>query len=138
MAMMSSGSRAEMNVTPMIDILLVLLIICLVLLPAKPVGEDALLPQPNPNHPENKNPEDIVVLEVLSGNPGGKTRLAINKQEVAWPALHDELERIYLHRATKVMYLRADADLDFEPVADAIDIAHNAGVTQVALMTEKP
>ena len=136
MAMMSARSQAEMNVTPMIDILLVLLIICLVLLPAKPVGEDALLPQPNPGHPEQKSIDDIVVLEVVA-KPGGATRLAINKQEVAWSGLHDELERIYLHRATKVMYLRADGELDFEPVADAIDIAHSAGVTQVALMTEK-
>ena len=64
-------------------------------------------------------------------------RLLLNKHELQWPALHDDLERIFLKRGRKVMFIRADDSLDFEPVAHAIDIAHAAGVTSVALMTQR-
>ena len=132
---MTSGSQADLNVTPLIDVLLVLLIIFMVIIPVKPVGEQALLPEQAAN-PVTSEQKDPIVLELVD-NGSAEPRVLINKEAHQWPALHDDLERIYLHRGQKVMFIRADDSLDFEPVAHAIDIAHAAGVTSVALMTQR-
>lgn len=136
MAMMSGGAKgpvAEMNVTPMIDLLLVLIIIFMVLaVNDKQVGEEAQIPQPA--HGAEVPPERTVVIQVGEGT--GSPRVRINQDEVPWNELHDRLMRIYVSRVEKVAFVKADKRLEFEAVAQVIDVAHHAGIERIGLMTE--
>jgi biopolymer transport protein TolR len=125
---------SEINVTPMIDVLLVLLIIFMVIVPAIPKGENAQTPQPQKNqtHP---NP-DTVVLEMLKGS-GGDLTYTINQQLVAKKDLPSRLASIYANRAQRVLFLKGDDQLSFTEVADVIDISHAAGIDRVGLMTPR-
>jgi biopolymer transport protein TolR len=129
------GPSADINVTPMIDILLVLLIIFMVITPLTPKGLEALVPQPPP--PDQKSaptPERTIVVQLLeSGGP--QPNLKINQDDVTWQNLREQLELIYKLRAEKVMFVKADDDLPFSDVAQVIDIAHAAGVDKVGLIT---
>ena len=132
-----SGLSADPNVTPLIDVLLVLLIIFMVITPLTPKGLDALVPQPPPpNAPKSEPTDRTVVVQVLHG-PGGKPILKINQDEVTWDSLQGRLADIYKTRAEKVMFVKADTDLEFSDVAQVIDIAHAAGVDKVGLITAR-
>jgi biopolymer transport protein TolR len=137
MAMSSSqrGINADMNVTPMIDILLVILIIFIMMLPVTPHGLSAIVPQDSPDsHPQ---PENIVVIQLQDGGAGAPI-VKLNQQPVTWNDLPDELAKIYLKRNNKSAFLKADSELDFQQVASVIDIAHQSGVVYVGLMTKNP
>jgi len=132
----SGKPGAEINVTPLIDVLLVLLIIFMVLTPLHNVGEKALIPQPpRTDLPEIVQPS-VIVLQ-MTPDPAGPVTLRINGQETNWQDLRPKLETIYKQRPDKALFVRADEKLDWEPVAQAIDIAHTAGVVNVGLITAK-
>ncbi len=132
----SGKPGVEINVTPLIDVLLVLLIIFMILTPLHNVGEKALIPQPpRTDLPEIVQPS-VIVLQ-MTPDPAGPVVLRINGEETNWQDLRTKLQTIYKERADKAMFLRADGQLDWEPVAQAIGIAHTAGVGNVGLITAK-
>jgi len=125
-----SSGQAEMNVTPMIDILLVLIIIFMIIIPATK-GQEVNIP----HEPTKSEPETVrTVVIQLHANPTSRADLKINDEAVTWENLRARLMDIYKERAEKVAFVKADADLEFEPVAQVIDIAHAAGVENIGLM----
>jgi biopolymer transport protein ExbD len=121
----------EINVTPMIDVLLVLLIIFMLIVPLIPRGLSASAPQP-PDR--NRSTESAVVLELTNGS-GGETGYRINQQVVALEDLQGRVAEIFANRARREMFVKADGRLAFTKVAEAIDTVRSAGVEQVGLLT---
>jgi biopolymer transport protein TolR len=128
-----SGPQSSINMTPMIDILLVLLIIFMAISPVTPHGLDTLAPQPPPPNQKQNEADDRTVVIVIDKNANVK----INQEDSSWPKLEDRLVDIFKTRAEKVVFVKGDPDLEFQTVARAIDIAHAAGIDKVGLMTPK-
>ncbi len=132
-----SASRAQINVTPLIDVLLTLIVMfMLVVSMDKEHGETAQIPQPPKTGDTTPPIERTVVIELKWTAKDQPPTLQINKQDVARPDLDTFLAKIYLTRAEKVAFVRGDADVDFQYVADVIDVAHHAGVTRIGLLTQ--
>lgn len=132
------GPTSDMNVTPLIDVLLVLLIIFMIITPRTPLGLNALVPQPPKDKNTTTTPNDrTVVVQILQAGGGNQPALKINQEDVTWDKLQGRLEDIYKTRAEKVMFVKSDPDLPFADVAQVIDLAHSAGVDKVGLITAK-
>ena len=126
------GSQCEINVTPLIDVLLVLLIIFMVIVPAIPRGESALVPKPS----DGKSGNAAVVLEVLK-DAADEVSFRINQEAVGRGDLRGRLESIYANRAQRVLFVKGDDQLKFRQIAEAIDIGRAAGVDRIGLLTPK-
>jgi len=127
------GAMAEMNVVPLIDILLVLLIIFMVITPLTPKGLDTLVPQPNPNQQQNQELENkTVVVQVLTND-----KVKINNEDATWDSLGPRIEQIFKDRAEKIAFVKGDNDVLFAEVARAIDIMRGAGIDKIGLITAK-
>lgn len=129
---MGSGGRlnTEMNVTPLIDVLLVLLIIFMIITPMDPHGLFTDVPQQSG---KPASPDTAIVLQLTQAKSGAPS-LAINHQPLLWTDLRNRLVEIYKLRADGVLFIKGDSDVDFEYVAEAIDTAHAANVRRVGLI----
>src|SRR5438067_1321200 len=137
MAMLAGGSKginADLNVTPMIDILLVLLIIFMIMLPEKPTGLDVQIPKEDQTNDQQQIDATIVIQ--LKEADIDQPRLKINQEDVTWGDLSSQLQRIFLKRKDKTAYIQGDDGVAYEYVARVIDTAHGAGIERVGLMSK--
>jgi biopolymer transport protein TolR len=126
------GIVADMNVVPLIDILLVLIIIFMVISPTTPKGLNALVPQPAPLQ-SIKIPEPLsnpIVVQVAANG-----RVKINQDEVSWEDLGVRLDMIFKGRAEKVAFVKGEDNVPFAEIARAIDIMRGSGIDKVGLIT---
>ncbi|SRR6266404_839672 len=127
--------RAEINITPMIDVLLVLIIVFMVVVSmSKEKGLDAKIPQPA-NSAEPQPITRTIVIQIAWTGDKQPPSVKINDEDVRWENLHDRLFDIFKQRAEKVAFVKGDDDVDFEYVADAISIARQSGVDKIGLLT---
>jgi biopolymer transport protein TolR len=122
------GTIVELNVVPLIDILLVLLVIFMII-PHQQLGLKAEIPQKAaapPAAPES----GVVVVQVLADGS-----LRINQQTVEWEALRDRLQEVFRVRANRTAFIRGDDAVEFQLIARVIDVMHTAGISSVGLMT---
>ncbi|MCO4100966.1 ExbD/TolR family protein [Gemmatimonas sp.] len=119
-----SGSlNNEINVTPMIDVLLVLLIIFMMIIPMSRKAIDTQLPDPNPQPQTSQVNPDQIVLEILPDD-----KYAINKEPVERAQLFNRLKTIYDPRPEKIIFIKGDTMAIYENVIWAMDQARGAGV----------
>lgn len=128
-----NGTLSEMNVTPLIDVLLVLLIIFMVVVPSRNLGEKAEVSLPDKRQKIPPAP-DLVVIQLHDLGDGKRPQLTINQQSVAWDGLEPRLQSIYRDRPEKVAFLKGDPEIAFQYVAEAVDLVHRGGAVRVGLL----
>ena len=130
MAMTSGGDHLtnEINVTPMIDVLLVLLIIFMMVIPMSRKAIDLQLPDPTPDDTNSGPPPSQIVLEVLPGNT-----FKINSQPVPKADLARKLKEIYDPRPDKIIFVKGDPAVKYSDVITAMDVARSAGVRVIGI-----
>lgn len=128
------GPMVDMNVTPLIDVLLVLIITFMVITPLTPKGLDALIPQPNPN--KEKENQDVQNRAIVISVDAGRN-IKINQDPVDVRDLGARLEDIFKTRNERIAFVQGDDSLPFQVVAQVIDIAKGAGVDKIGLLPHK-
>jgi biopolymer transport protein TolR len=130
MSLGGKGQRAEINITPMIDVLLVLIIIFMVITPLSPSGLPALVPQATPPDTAAARPvetHEIVISVVADG-------VQLNREPLPIGQLHARLLALFANGGNQVIFLRGEKQLEFRRIAEVIDIAKGAGVNRIAFM----
>jgi biopolymer transport protein ExbD len=127
------GPVSNINMTPMIDVLLVLIIIFMVITPLTPKGLEAIVPQPPPPGAQQTAADQRTVVISIDAQHA----MMINSEPTDETRLASRLEEIFKTRAERVVFVRGDPAIDYSWVATAIDIAHGVGIDKVGLMTAK-
>lgn len=123
------GTVSEMNVVPLIDILLVLLVIFM-MIPPHNKGLHALIPRQSAQSVVVVPPDVVVVVQVLADGS-----LRINQESVQWENLEGRLGEIFKRRAERVAFIRGEKMVEFSVVARVVDVMHTAGIASVGLLT---
>jgi biopolymer transport protein ExbD len=128
----ASGAMSDINITPLIDVMLVLLIIFMVVTPLAQRGLDISLPQPPPpDQPPQETKSNQVVLGLEEG------AITVNKNPVALEELESRLRDIYQARSDKTIFVRATGTVPYGRVVQAMDIAKGAGVERIGIISDK-
>jgi biopolymer transport protein ExbD len=126
------GAMANINITPYIDILLVLLIIFMVITPIRQMDLDVKVPQSSESDTPSAPDPSVIVVSVSE-----TAQIAINGTEQTLSRLGDELQKIYSERSNKNMFISASPKLPYGDVVRVIDIAKGAGVGDIGLVTQE-
>jgi len=124
------GIVSDVNVVPLIDILLVLLVIFMIIPHQK--GLDAALPQQQADRPGPYEPPDTIIVQIASD---GSVR--VNQSAVQFEQLSAQLQEIFARRSERVAFLQADRSLEFQAVAQVLDLMHSAGATPIGLLSSE-
>ena len=132
MALGEKQPVVELNVTPLIDVLLVLIITFMVITPLTPSGLDALVPQPDSSpRPTAPLPAGTVVISIGHGK-----NIKINHDAVDIRDLGNRLDDIFKNRNERIIFVKGDDSLEFITVARVIDVAKGVGIDKIGLVTE--